>query len=61
MHWRPSPLDALTSRLIGSFYGRDVTTYDILASWPSRLVNAVWTHNTGPTTRVVLGVGRRIG
>ena len=35
-------LDALTSMLIGSFYGRYVTIEGIPDDWPSRVLSAVW-------------------
>lgn len=35
-------LDALTSMLIGSFYGRYVTTAGIPDDWPERVLKAVW-------------------
>jgi AcrR family transcriptional regulator len=35
-------LDALTSMLIGSFYGRYVTVEGIPADWPERVLAAVW-------------------
>jgi AcrR family transcriptional regulator len=35
-------LDALTSMLIGSFYGRYVTSAGIPEDWPSRVLGAVW-------------------
>jgi AcrR family transcriptional regulator len=35
-------LDALTSMLIGSFYGRYVTLAGIPDNWPDRVLNAVW-------------------
>jgi len=39
-------LDALTSMLIGSFYGRYITIDGIPNDWPDRVLSAVWTHNT---------------
>ena len=35
-------LDALTSMLIGSFYGRYVTAAGIPDDWPNRVLSAVW-------------------
>jgi len=35
-------LDALTSMLIGSFYGRYVTLAGIPGDWPDRVLSAVW-------------------
>jgi AcrR family transcriptional regulator len=35
-------LDALTSMLIGSFYGRYVTIAGIPDDWPDRVLSAVW-------------------
>jgi hypothetical protein len=35
-------LDALTSMLIGSFYGQYVTTAGIPDDWPNRVLSAVW-------------------
>jgi AcrR family transcriptional regulator len=35
-------LDALTSMLIGSFYGRYVTVDGIPDDWPDRVLSAVW-------------------
>jgi len=35
-------LDALTSMLIGSFYGRYVTTAGIPNDWPDRVLSAIW-------------------
>jgi AcrR family transcriptional regulator len=35
-------LDALTSMLIGSFYGRYVTVDGIPGDWPDRVLSAVW-------------------
>ena len=40
-------LDALTSMLIGSFYGRYVTIAGIADDWPDRVLSAVWPHDTG--------------
>jgi AcrR family transcriptional regulator len=34
--------DALTSMLIGSFYGRYVTVAGIPNDWPARILNTVW-------------------
>jgi AcrR family transcriptional regulator len=38
-------LDALTSMLIGSFYGRYVTIAGIPDDWPERVLNAIWPHD----------------
>ena len=35
-------LDALTSMLIGSFYGRYVTIAGIPDDWPDRVLSAIW-------------------
>jgi AcrR family transcriptional regulator len=35
-------LDVLTSMLIGSFYGRYVTTDGIPDDWPNRVLSAIW-------------------
>jgi AcrR family transcriptional regulator len=35
-------LDALTSMLIGSFYGRYLTLAGIPEDWPERVLNAIW-------------------
>jgi hypothetical protein len=37
-------LDALSSMLIGSFYGRYVTIAGIPPGWPIRILDAVWPH-----------------
>jgi len=39
-------LDALTSMLIGSFYGRYVTIAGIPEDWPDRVLSAIWPHDT---------------
>jgi len=41
-------LDALTSMLIGSFYGRYVTIAGIPDDWPDRVLSAIWPHDTSP-------------
>jgi AcrR family transcriptional regulator len=41
-------LDALTSMLIGSFYGRYVTIAGIPDDWPDRVLSAVWPPGTSP-------------
>jgi AcrR family transcriptional regulator len=41
-------LDALTSMLIGSFYGRYVTVAGIPDDWPDRVLNAIWPGETSP-------------
>ena len=40
-------LDALTSMLIGSFYGRYVTTAGIPDDWPDRVLSAIWPPDMG--------------
>jgi AcrR family transcriptional regulator len=40
--------DALTSMLIGSFYGRYITTAGIPNDWPNRVLDAIWPHSTSP-------------
>lgn len=44
-------LDALTSMLIGSFYGRYVTVAGIPDDWPDRVLSAIWPPETGPEAR----------
>lgn len=39
---RSSDFDALTSLLIGSFYGRYVTLDGIPEGWPARVLDAIW-------------------
>jgi AcrR family transcriptional regulator len=39
-------LDALTSMLIGSFYGRYVTVAGIPDDWPNRVLSAIWPPDT---------------
>jgi AcrR family transcriptional regulator len=41
-------LDALTSMLIGSFYGRYLTLAGIPDDWPDRVLGAVWPDRTSP-------------
>jgi AcrR family transcriptional regulator len=41
-------LDALTSMLIGSFYGRYVTIAGIPDDWPDRVLSAIWPQDTRP-------------
>src|ERR1700733_4070165 len=41
-------LDALTSMLIGSFYGRYVTMAGIPDDWPDRVLSAVWPPGASP-------------
>jgi AcrR family transcriptional regulator len=41
-------LDALTSMLIGSFYGRYVTLAGIPDDWPARVLNTIWPSDSGP-------------
>ena len=43
-------LDALTSMLIGSFYGRYVTIAGIPDDWPDRVLSAIWPHDTSPAS-----------
>ncbi|WP_216903906.1 TetR-like C-terminal domain-containing protein, partial [Nocardia alni] len=46
---KSADLDALTSMLIGSFYGRYVTIAGIPDDWPSRVLSTVWPDDTDPT------------
>ncbi len=39
-------LDALTSMLIGSFYGRYLTIAGIPDDWPDRVLSTIWPHDT---------------
>ncbi len=41
-------LDALTSMLIGSFYGRYITIAGIPDDWPNRVLGAIWPPDTSP-------------
>jgi AcrR family transcriptional regulator len=41
-------LDALTSMLIGSFYGRYITLAGIPDDWPNRVLNAIWPPDISP-------------
>ena len=41
-------LDALTSMLVGSFYGRYVTSAGIPDDWPDRVLSAIWPHTPPP-------------
>jgi AcrR family transcriptional regulator len=43
-------LDALTSMLIGSFYGRYVTVAGIPDDWPDRVLSVIWPPGTGPAS-----------
>jgi len=43
-------LDALTSMLIGSFYGRYVTIAGIPDDWPDRVLSAIWPRNISPAS-----------
>lgn len=43
-------LDALTSMLIGSFYGQYVTIAGIPDDWPNRVLSVVWPHDTSPAS-----------
>ena len=49
-------LDALTSMLIGSFYGRYLTLAGLPDNWPERVLAAVWPPDTDTDT----GPGRRL-
>jgi AcrR family transcriptional regulator len=44
----PADLDALTSMLIGSFYGRYLTTAGLPDNWPDRALSAIWPPDTSP-------------
>jgi AcrR family transcriptional regulator len=44
----PADLDALTSMLIGSFYGRYVTIAGIPDDWPNRVLSAIWPDVAAP-------------
>ena len=46
----PADLDALTSMLIGSFYGRYVTLAGIPDDWADRVLSAIWPPDTSPAT-----------
>jgi AcrR family transcriptional regulator len=46
----PADLDALTSMLIGSFYGRYITLAGIPDNWPDRVLSAVWPPDTSPAS-----------
>jgi AcrR family transcriptional regulator len=46
----PVDLDALTSMLIGSFYGRYVTIAGIPGDWPNRVLSAIWPQDTSPAS-----------
>ena len=41
-------LDALTSMLIGSFYGRYITIAGVPDDWPNRVLDAIWPPDIGP-------------
>jgi AcrR family transcriptional regulator len=43
----PADLDALTSMLIGSFYGRYLTIDGIPDDWPERVLSVIWPRDTG--------------
>ena len=43
-------LDALTSMLIGSFYGRYVTLAGIPDDWPDRVLSVIWPHDASPAS-----------
>jgi AcrR family transcriptional regulator len=43
-------LDALTSMLVGSFYGRYLTTAGIPDDWPHRVLSVIWPHDTRPAS-----------
>jgi hypothetical protein len=40
--------DALTSMLVGSFYGRYVTVAGIPDDWPDRVLSVIWPPDTSP-------------
>jgi AcrR family transcriptional regulator len=42
----PADLDALTSMLIGSFYGRYLTIAGLPDNWPDRVLSAIWPLDT---------------
>jgi AcrR family transcriptional regulator len=44
-------LDALTSMLIGSFYGRYLTIAGIPDNWPDRVLSAIWPQGGSPATQ----------
>jgi AcrR family transcriptional regulator len=44
-------LDALTSMLIGSFYGRYLTIAGIPDNWPDRVLSAIWPQGASPATQ----------
>jgi AcrR family transcriptional regulator len=52
-------LDALTSMLIGSFYGRYVTIAGIPDDWPERVLSAIWPPDTSPGHPGRPAAGRR--
>ena len=41
-------LDALTSMLIGSFYGRYLTIAGIPDDWPDRVLSVIWPPDPSP-------------
>jgi AcrR family transcriptional regulator len=43
-------LDALTSMLVGSFYGRYLTVAGIPDDWPERVLSAIWPPGASPAT-----------
>jgi AcrR family transcriptional regulator len=43
-------LDALTSMLVGSFYGRYITIAGIPDDWPERVLSVVWPPDTRPVS-----------
>jgi AcrR family transcriptional regulator len=43
-------LDALTSMLVGSFYGRYLTSAGIPDDWPNRVLSTIWPHNAAATS-----------
>ncbi len=52
-------LDALTSMLIGSFYGRYVTMAGIPDDWPDRVLSAIWPPDTAPPHRFTITTRER--
>lgn len=44
-------LDALTSMLIGSFYGRYITIDGLPDDWPDRVLSAIWPPDASPAWR----------
>jgi AcrR family transcriptional regulator len=52
-------LDALTSMLIGSFYGRYLTTAGIPDDWPERVLSTIWPPGTSPSHGAVITIRDR--